>query len=187
MIVKLGKMFKVVAFTCCFFVAGAVSVSAQLPDIPGSAGSPVRPDRSAADDAATRRDARDRGTLLNLNTLNGLKSMDASGVENQFNEYSAIDKVLGISIAALKDEYEEERQSIAALQPKQLFTVKLLVRSGNKVRPGKVTKRGFLDKVKDGVGPRGYLQSRGFTKSEIDTVFGEVTNTLAEIRKSSQK
>jgi hypothetical protein len=182
---KLWKMFKAVVFTCCFSIAGSVAVYAQLPDIPGSSGSPVR-DRSAADDAASRRDAEQR--VRDLNVL-GIRKMTVTDtdVKDQFAEYSAIDKVLGISIGALRDEYEEDKQDIPVLQPKQLFAVKLLVRGANRIHPGKVTKRGFLDKLKDGVSPRSYLQSRGFTKSEIDGVFADTGKTLAEIRKDSQK
>jgi len=182
---NLWKMFRGVLFACCFTVAGSVA-SAQLPDVPGSTGSPARPDRSAADDATTRRDAKERArdlTLLGLNT----KAMTAADVKDQFAEYSAIEKVLGISIDALRDEYDEERQDIPVLEPKHLFTIKLLVRSANKLHPGKVTKKGFLDKLKDGVTPRSYMQSRGFTKPEIDATFTEVGKTLAEIRTESKK
>lgn len=183
---NLWKMFRGVVFTCCFTVAGSVVVYGQLPDIPGSTGSPARPDRSAADDATTRRDATERARDLNLLGLK-TKAMTDADVKDQFAEYSAIEKVLGIGIDALRDEYDEERQDIPVLQPKHLFTIKLLVRSANKLHPGKVTKKGFLDKLKDGESPRSYMQSRGFTKPEIDATFTEVGKTLAEIRNDSKK
>ncbi len=183
--IKLLKMFKAVVFSCSFSIAGTVAVYAQLPDIPGSTSGPVR-DKSAADDAASRREAEQRARDLNLLGLKKMGITDTD-VKDQFVEYSAIEKVLGISIGSLRDEYEEEKQDIPALQPKQLFAVKLIVRSANKIHPGKVTKRGVLDKLEDRVSPRDYLQSRGFTKSEIDGVFSEVGKTLAEIRKDSQK
>jgi len=185
--VKLSKFFKAVVFSCCFSIAGTVAVYAQLPDIPGSAGSPVRQDRSAADNATTQREAEQRARDFKLLGLDKKNAIIATDVQDQFVEYSAIDKVLGISIGALRDEYDEEKQDIPVLQPKQLFAVKLLVQSANKIRPGKVTKRGFLDKVKEGVGPRSYMENRGFTKAEIDAVFADVGRTLAEVRKDSQK
>jgi hypothetical protein len=183
---KLWKMVRGVALACCLVVAVAAAAQAQLPDIPGNTGSPVRPDNSAAENAAARRDAAERSRA---GTLPGFESMlmTKENVKDQFAQYSAIEKVLGMSLGALRDEYEEDRQELPALQPKQLFALKLLVRSANKMHPGKVNKRGFLDKLKKRVGPRGYLQSRGFTGPEVDSLFNEVGNTMVEVRSSSRR
>jgi hypothetical protein len=183
---KLWKLARGVAFTCGLAVAAATAAHGQLPDIPGHTGGTVRPDRSAAEDAASRSEAgkRSRGS-----DLAGFESLTISPerVNDQFAQYSAIEKSLGIRLDTLKDEYAEDRQYIPGLQPKQLFAIKLLVRGANKMHPDKVTKRGFLDKLKERVGPRAYLQGRGFTKSEVDELFGEVGKTLAQVRKESEK
>lgn len=183
------KTFTVAALACCFFVFGAVAASGQVPDIPGSVGSPGRPDRSAAEDAAARREARERrGRDDSSLTLSSRSlSLALEDVNDQFAEYSAIDKVLGVSIDALREEYNEEKQEIPVLQPKHLFTAKLLVRSANRVRPGKVTKRSLLDKMQDGVRPAAYFQSRGFSEAEVRAIFSDVEKTLAQIRKDSQR
>jgi hypothetical protein len=165
---------------------------AQRPDVPGNVGDSVRPDRSAAEDRATRKEAAD--LMRTPDFLASRKTLDEKSLNEQFSEYAGIAQELGTAEAALKEEYAEERQDIPSLQPKHLFAFKLLALTTNQVRPDvRVTKRDILVNIKEGEirnqeELKKYLRKRGLSQSEAQQAYSMAVDRLAAIKnKASQK
>jgi hypothetical protein len=179
------KIFAGLLFICSFIALGSITTFAQRPDVPGNIGDSVRPDRSAAEDEKSRKDATERKQLLGLETLN-IAATTARSADEQFQDYPDVARALGTTNSALRTEYEEEKEDIPNLQPKHLFAVKMLVITSNEVRPGsKVTKRDILKNMKNGVTPLQFLLKRGFTDAEASKAYNDALQRLAKLKKKS--